>query len=184
MNGIHAIDLNSEARPAKVATKETGLNLFRPVYRWTSWTGFWSNIGFFFRAIGQMFQRAKNGYCDWDIIDCGPNIIDRTINMLIEFRNTTNSWPDMEYNSYEDWIAEIDEIIGKLDFARQEPDEFNTCLEDFKMVLEIPYSERTEDDKAVVDAFFEENATICEIQQQSAESAFAWIGKHAKDLWS
>lgn len=184
MNNIHEIDLNSEARPEKMALKKTDLNVFRPVYRWDTWTGFWYNIRYFFAAIGQTFQRGIKGYCDWDIPNCGYNIFDYLVNVLIEFRNRTCSWPDYEYETYEQWIAAIDEIIDKLDFARQEPSEFNTYSEEFDRVMEIPYEQRTDEDREIISAYFAEDAIIYETQRKAAEKAFAWIGKHAKDLWS
>ena len=145
---------------------------------------FWSNIKYFFLAIGQAFQRGTKGYCDWDIPNCGYNIFDYMINVLIEFRNRTYSWPDYEYESYEQWIAEIDDVINKLDFARQEPDEFNSLAEEFEGVMGIPSEWRTDEDRDIISAYFAENVTIHEDQQEAAEKAFAWIGKHAKDLWS
>jgi hypothetical protein len=184
MNNIHEIDLNSEARPEKMPLQKTDLNVFRPVYRWDTWPGFWSNIKYFFLAIGQMLQRGTKGYCDWDIPNCGYNIFDYMVNVLIEFRNRTCSWPDYEYETYGQWIAEIDEVIDKLDFARQEPDEFNTYAEEFDRVMDIPYEQRTDEDREIISAYFAENAMIHDIQQKAAEKAFTWIGKHAKDLWS
>lgn len=184
MNNIHEINLNSEARPEKMPLKKVELNVFQPIYRWDTWAGFWSNIKYFFLAIGQTFQRGTKGYCDWDIPNCGYNIFDYMVNMLIEFRNRTHSWPDYEYQTYEQWIAEIDDIIDKLDFARQESDEFNTYAEEFDRVMEIPCSQRTDEDREIISAYFEENTIIHDTQRKAAEKAFAWIGKHAKDLWS
>jgi hypothetical protein len=182
MSDIQAIHLKDEATPERVA--DINLSVFDFPWRWKSWYGFWKNIGYFFKCVRAGWQRATQGYCPLDVCNCGDTIIDHTAKMLIEYRNKTNGWPANDFETYEEWIAYIDEIIDLLLYARQNTDDLNPYYEE--VVDEcwiIPHTGWTTKEHELYKLYGEEERKICAKQREAQAKAFTMLGAHVDQIW-
>lgn len=146
----HAIDTRIMANNIKAS-------VFQFPWAWNSINGFFRNITYFFTNLRMAWQRAVNGYCERDVWNCGDQLIIYIIALLTDFRNNTNCWPDYMFESFEDWIAYIDNIIDLLEFSAMDSE---NLLEDF-------YTEE--------DAILE--------QRDARIKAFQMLSPIIRDLW-
>ena len=181
---IRIHDLNLDDKPEKREMK-TELSVFTYPYRWRSIGGIWCNIRTFFYNIKCMFQRARKGVCDKDTWNFDYTLTDYLIASLTQFRNHTNSYPDTDFASFEDWIAYIDDIIDKLDFVRQDPSEdMNEWYNAWQtQCCSKPKNEWTDEDELVFRKYIEESERIEKGQAKVRKSAFIALSKHLPDIW-
>ena len=139
-------------------------------YTWKRWIGFLSNIKCFFRDISDFFHRGRNGYAPFDSVEAGSNIIHYIIVILTEFRNNTYSYPDHEFDSFEDWVACIDTIIDLLEFSDQDPDDFN----------KYPWGNMTD---GICESWYKENERITKLQKAARTKAFQMLNDYIDALW-
>lgn len=146
----HAINMRTVSDSIKAS-------VFQFPWSWKSINGFFRNIAYFFTNLRMAWQRAINGHCERDMRNCGDQIITYMITILTDFRNSTNCWPDYMFESFEDWVAYIDNIIDLLEFSGLDPEDL---LEDF-------YTEE--------DAILE--------QRDARIKAFQMLSPIIRDLW-
>ena len=182
MNNIQAVNTETENRPAPRSV-ENRMSVYTYPYRWRSWRGFWGNIKAWFDNRAAAKQRARLGYCMGDVWNAGDSIVDYIIGVLCEYRNKTYGWPDQYFDTFEEWIAYIDEIIDLLDYSRQDPDEFNEWRAEFSRVSDIRQEDRTEDDKAIITNYFEREKEIYEQQMTKRKVGFAKLAAHIDRIW-
>lgn len=126
MSDIQAINLDEEEyeRVPRELPKDIELNqsVFRCDYKWTTWHGFWENIKEFFFSWEPAWHRATKGYCRMDTWNVDYTLTAYLIKVLIEYRNVTNGWPYPQFETFEQWIAEIDLCIDRLIFSMRDID--------------------------------------------------------------
>jgi hypothetical protein len=176
----HQINLNEKQAPRKVAN---GMSVYTYPFKWRSWRGFWGNIRVWFENRAAVKQRAKQGYCIGDVWSAGDTIVDYIINVLCEYRNRTNGWPDRYFTTFEEWIAYIDEIIDLLDYSRQDTDEFNELTPQYYEISKIDRCDRTEEQNKLVEDFFRRGAEIYEDQCAKCKVAFAKLAAYINEIW-
>ena len=149
-------------------------------YTWRRWRGFLSNIKCFFRDISDFFRRGKNGYTPFDSVEAGDNIVHYIIVILTEFRNNTDTYPDCEFDSFEEWIAFVDTIIDLLEFSEQDPDDFNKYYSKFSGYCENPWGKMSND---IYDSWYAENERIMKLQKDARTKAFQMLSEYIDALW-
>ena len=176
----HQIKLNKKQARRKVAN---GMSVYTYPFSWRSWRGFWGNIRAWFDNRAAAKQRAKRGYCIGDVWRAGDTIVDYIINVLCEYRNRTNGWPDDYFTTFEEWIAYIDEIIDLLDYSRQDTDELNELTPQYDEISKINRSDRTEEQNKLVEDFFKRCEEIYEDQCAKRKVAFAKLSAYINEIW-
>ena len=115
MNDIQVINVDTTNNiPKRKIPKDLSASVFNYVYKWTTWGGFWRNVGRFFRCWKPAWHRATKGYCRMDTWDVNYSLTTYLIQVLIEYRNVTNGWPFPHFQTFEHWIAALDECIDNL----------------------------------------------------------------------
>ena len=119
---IQEIDIDRvNELPKRKLPEDIDLNIsvFRNRWSWKTWHGFWGNIKEFFYALRPAWHRATKGYCRMDTWNVDYTLTVYLIKVLTEYRNVTNGSPVM-FDSFEEWIAAIDECIDQLVFSMRE----------------------------------------------------------------
>ena len=160
-------------------------SVFTYPWKWNTWYGFWRNITQFFDNIGAAWQRATKGYCAGDLWNFDVYLADYLINTLTEFRNTTQSWNDRRFESFEEYIEYIDGIIDDLEYARLDPDEINPYYSDWEEISSQgkPYTALTEEEKAIILAYSEEERDIHRNQVAAMQRALIELSEHIDTMW-
>ena len=150
-------------------------------WKWNCWHGFWSNIHYFFRNFAYAWQRATKGYCYPDVVEADYSITNYLINLLTEFRNSTQTFP-MDFSNYEDWIACIDDIINSLEFSRKDREELNGFAEQYKAITN-QYENMTEEEKSILGKYWEEDTMIAKMQIEARQAAMERLAGIMPWLW-
>lgn len=160
-------------------------SVFTYSWKWNTWYGFWRNIAQFFDNIGAAWQRATKGYCAGDLWNFDIYLADYLINTLTEFRNTTQSWNDRRFESFEEYIEYIDGIIDDLEYARLDPDEINSYYSYWVEIFSQgkPYTALTEEDKSIIMAYSEEERDIHRNQVAAMQRALIELSEHIDTMW-
>jgi hypothetical protein len=181
MTDTHRI-ISTKARAKRKA--KNYLKLYEAPYLWSAGFGcFLKNIGHFFYCFKLGWQRARKGYNDYDVWDTGDTIIKYMINILNEFRNRTYSYPDRDFDTFDDYIEYIDGIITLLEYSLEDRDKHNPYTDAFDKVLTIPPIERTEEESEICHKYWEMDTRIYEQQCAAKAEALARFNKYVNDFW-
>jgi hypothetical protein len=157
-------------------------SVFTYSWKWNTWYGFWHNIAQFFDNIGAAWQRATKGYCAGDLWNFDITLVDYLINTLTAFRNTTQSWNDRLFASYEEFIDYLDDIIDELEYARLDPDTINPLYEEWSK-LSGRYIELEDEERDLVKRYNEEERSILMKQKLAVQKALSLLSEIVDDLW-
>lgn len=183
MSDILAINTEEDFGQGTRKCKLPSLSVYTYDWKWNTWRGFWKNIKQWFDNRAAAKQRAKWGYCYGDIWNCGDTICCQMAHMLTEFRNKCNSWPDGKFDSFEEWIAFIDEIIDLLEIAECDPDELNCYAEEYNKVLMVSRNERTPEQEELSRLYYKEEIEIYERQKSARMKALTMFAENAPYIW-
>lgn len=181
MNNLQGHTLNVEERPARKV--KNYMSVYTYPYTWRTWYGFWGNIKSWFTNQVAAKQRAKRGYCTDDVWDCGDSIVNYIINVLCEFRNKAQGYPDQYFDTMEEWIGYIDKIIDLLEYSRQDLDKLNEFAAAYYEVIKVDEKKRTEEEQMTIDKYYERRAEIYEEQAARRKVAFAKLAAHLSEIW-
>lgn len=126
-----------------------------------------------FRNIKSFFQRGIKGYCDEDLWEIDSWFLKIMPKMLEEFKKKTNGWPDNLYNSFEEYIADIDKLIKLFNIAKREPSE-NKYLDE---LISSNYK------KGIFDKYINESDKIYKQNKNALKEAFELFYKLFDSLW-
>lgn len=184
MNNTQAINIDTtNDLPKRKTPKELRNSVFRFNYSWKTWRGFWNNIVYFFRCWRPAWDRATKGYCRMDTWDADYSITTYLINVLIEYRNSTDGGPDGEFATFEEWIAFIDEIIDDLIYSIEDPDKLNKYNGLYDSFAIKNSSEWNEVEREVFDKYIEEVKLVYDKQRKARERAFVRLGIYLPHIW-
>ena len=151
----------------------------------------------FFKAVKRGFQRATKGYCDSDTWDLDDYFLRLFHDSLKQFISEVNGWPDTSYPTFEDYIADLEEQLKKLDYLLSDDMEENEYWEDWSKVLEesMVYEPNSENDTVRVyyklspdDEELRKKcyARVDEIYNKRVNTrreVFDWLKTHYNELW-
>ena len=126
-----------------------------------------------FRNIKSFFQRGTKGYCDEDLWEIDSWFLKIMPKMLEEFKKKTMGWPDNLYNSFEEYIADIDKLIELFNIAKRDPSE-NKYLDEL-------ISSNYKDD--IFDKYRNESDKIYKQNKNALKEAFELFYKLFDSLW-
>jgi len=126
-----------------------------------------------FRNIKSFFQRGTKGYCDKDLGEIDSWFLKIMPKMLEEFKKKTMGWPDNLYNSFEEYIADIDKLIELFNIAKRDPSE-NKYLDEL-------ISSNYKDD--IFDKYRNESDKIYKQNKNALKEAFELFYKLFDSLW-
>ena len=184
MNNIQEINIDTENDlPNRKVPTDLNLSVFRYDWSWKTWRGFWKNLVYFFRCWRPAWDRATKGYCRMDTWNVDYTLTAYLIKVLTEYRNVTNGWPDSEFETFEEWIAAIDECIDQLISSVKEIDELNPYRADYDKFVGKAYSNWSEKEHLDFDKYVEETNKIYEKQCEARKKAFAFLGEYLPHIW-
>lgn len=188
MSDIQAIHIDSDSngneRVERKLPAEIKLSVFTFPYRWDTWRGFWSNIREFFYAICAGWHRATKGYCRADCWNADLTISYHLIQILTEYRNVTRGWPDRSFDTFEEWIAYIDEIIDLLIYSQEDPDKISVWHDAWlEKCCGIPRSKWGEEENNILENYRNEVFEIERKQREAQKKAFEMLGEHLHEIW-
>lgn len=93
--------------------------------------------------------------------------------ILEEFKKKTNGWPDNLYNSFEEYIADIDKLIELFNIAKRDPSE-NKYLDE---LISSNYK------KGIFDKYINESDKIYKQNKDALKEAFELFYKLFDSLW-
>ena len=93
--------------------------------------------------------------------------------MLEEFKNKTMGWPDNLYNSFEEYIADINKLIELFNIAKRDPSE--------NKYLDEVISSNYKDD--IFDKYRNESDKIYKQNKNALKEAFKLFYKLFDSLW-
>lgn len=155
-------------------------------YQLNVWKFF--NEGNIFRKIGGFFQkikyakdRARKGYCDYDLWDMDIFLVDLIIRSLEEHKEYTCGYPDGKYSSFEDWTNAIEEGINHFK-------KYKYLMDDNNNVYHLAYmqairKESDSDKKVIRDKFNEENRKMYAEAQNEFRLGFEFLIENLGHLW-
>ena len=82
------------------------------VWRFLNDGNIFRRIGGFFNKVKYARDRARKGFCDYDLCDLDIFFVDLIIRALEEHKEFALGYPDSKYSTFEDWMNAIDEGIG------------------------------------------------------------------------
>lgn len=126
-----------------------------------------------FRNIKSFFQRGTKGYCDEDLWEIDSWFLKIMPKILEEFKKKTMGWPDNLYNSFEEYIADIDKLIELFNIAKRDPSE-NKYLDEL-------ISSNYKDD--IFDKYRNESDKIYKQNKNALKEAFELFYKLFDSLW-
>ena len=176
-----AINLDGKQKHREV---KTNMSVYNYDYKWLSFRGFFRNLKQFFVNRRMAKQRAKRGYCDRDIWNCGNSMLEYMLATIAEYRNTTNFWPDQYFTTFDMWIAYLDEIIDHLEYALTDPDELNGYLDAWEEQCRgIPRSQWTEEQENIWQNYLDAYKEIDRRQTKARESALGLLAPYMPHIW-
>jgi hypothetical protein len=178
--------LNTETKevtPRIIPKDIPNLSVFQFPYTWKSWSGFWGNLIYLFKCFKAMWERGTKGYTGQDTWDVNYSVVGYLIRVLTEYRNSTNGWPDQLFETFDEWITRIDEIIDLLIYSQDDPDKRNIFFERFQEIIQNPRSEWTEEDQQDYDAYVAEANNIHDKQTEARTKAFALLAPILEHIW-
>ena len=82
------------------------------VWKFLNYGNIFRRIGGFFNKVKYARDRARKGFCNYDLYDLNIFFVDLIIRALEEHKEFALGYPDSKYPTFEDWINTIDEGIG------------------------------------------------------------------------
>jgi hypothetical protein len=155
---------------------------FCPTY--SNWfTNAWEHIKFIPTAIKFTYQRAKYGVCDWDTYDLRDTLDDYFVNLLYSFRERTRSFPDTDFETFEDWIAFIDSLINELLYLRADDDLLNEYHPAYLAIADKNTSEWTDDERISYNEYLRRVQAIWEEKNRRRTKLYTKIGEYNRHFW-
>lgn len=140
------------------------------------------NDGNIFRRIGGFFNkvkcardRARKGFCDYDLCDLDIFFVDLIIRALEEHKESALGYPDSKYPTFKDWMNAIDEGIGHFK-------KYKYLLDDNNNVYYLGYIQAIEDGntdrKVIRDKFDVESQKMYEEAENELRLGFEFLAEN------
>lgn len=132
-------------------------------------------IGGFFNKVKYARDRARKGFCDYDLCDLDIFFVDLIIRALEEHKESALGYLDSKYPTFEDWMNAIDEGIGHFK-------KYKYLLDDDNNVYYLGYIQAIEDGntdrKVVRDKFNAESQKMYEEAKNELRLGFEFLAEN------
>ena len=132
-------------------------------------------IGGFFNKVKYARDRARKGFCDYDLCDLDIFFVDLIIRALEEHKESALGYPDSKYPTFEDWMNAIDEGIGHFK-------KYKYLLDDDNNVYYLGYIQAIEDGdtdrKVIRDKFDAESQKMYEEAENELRLGFEFLAEN------
>ena len=132
----------------------------------------------FFRKIKYAKDRARKGYCDYDIADLDIYFVDLIIRALEEHKEFAYGYSDSKFPTFNTWTKEIDKAIGHFK-------KYKYLMEDENNVYYRSYIyaiENAEDRDMIRDKFNTENQEMYKEAQKELHLGFEFLAENLVHL--
>lgn len=150
------------------------------VWRFLNDGNIFRRIGGFFNKMKYARDRARKGFCDYDLCDLDIFFIDLIIRALEEHKEFALGYPDSKYPTFEDWTNAIDEGIGHFK-------KYKYLLDDDNNMYYLGYIRAIEDGNAdrkiIRDKFDAENQKMYEEAESELRLGFEFLAENLIHLW-
>ncbi len=117
-------------------------------------------------------DRARKGFCDYDLCDLDIFFVDLIIRALEEHKEFALGYPDSKYSTFEDWMNAIDEGIGHFK-------NYKYLLDDNNNMYYLGYMRAIEDGnvdrKIIRDKFHAESQKMYEEAKNELRLGFEFL---------
>lgn len=129
----------------------------------------------FFNKVKYARDRARKGFCDYDLCDLDIFFVDLIIRALEEHKEFALGYPDSKYPTFEDWMNAIDEGIGHFK-------KYKYLLDDDNNVYYLGYIQAIEDGdtdrKVIRDKFDAERKKMYEEAENELRLGFEFLAEN------
>lgn len=129
-------------------------------------------IGGFFKKVKYARDRARKGFCDYDLCDLDIFFVDLIIRALEEHKESALGYPASKYSTFEDWMNAIDEGIGHFK-------KYKYLLDDDNNIYHLGYIQAIEDEnvdrKIIRDKFYAESQKMYEEAKKELRLGFEFL---------
>ena len=160
--------------------KPYDLNVFR--CGWLTWRRPLRSLRLFFMRFKYVYQRAKYGFCDYDIYDVGDYKYEILVQSLKKYlKDNDQSYP-VAFESAEEWEKVVADMIEKLEVGRSEC-HLNPYLEPDKTVEVVDNGKVINVDDEWVKNVQKVCAEIADVELKAREEGLAAYAKFLPNLW-
>ena len=159
------------------------MNIWDYCHTRSGWRGIIDWIKFLPKAVKYAYQRAVRGYCDADLWDAGDTITEYLCRMLDAFCEKTDSWPDRDFVTFEEWIAYLKSISADLKYSMANTDDYNEHAVAYYLLEHDHYKDYTDEEKAIWERYVNTKSKIADDQMKKRADAFARLGMYTADIW-
>lgn len=129
----------------------------------------------FFNKVKYAKDRARKGFCDYDLCDLDIFFVDLIIRALEEHKESALGYPDSKYPTFKDWTNAIDEGIGHFK-------KYKYLLDDDNNVYYLGYIQAIEDGnadrKVIRDKFDAESQKMYEEAENELRLGFEFLAEN------
>ena len=175
------------------------LNCFYPLFNHCYRPGiralFTYQIPYFFKSIVFGFQRAFRGYSDWDTWNLDKFYINLFIGSLRHFAKYVNGWPDNLYETFEDYVKDINRVADDLEYYIKDNSEDNEYWEEYSEILMSTmrtekcvagrrvFWDMNNEQKEIKEKYFNRMFEIEEEKEILLNDCMLWLSEHMRNLW-
>ena len=138
-------------------------------------------IGGFFNKVKYAKDRARKGFCDYDLWDMDIFFVDLIIRSLEEHKEYTCGYPDGKYSSFEDWTNAIEEGIGHFKKYKYLMDDNNNVY--YPAYMQAIRKEDDSDKQVIRDKFDAEGREMYEEAKNELRLGFEFLTENLGCLW-
>lgn len=150
------------------------------VWKFLNYGNIFQKINGFFHKVKYARDRARKGFCDYDLCDLDVFFVDLIIRALEEHKESALGYPDRKYSTFEDWANTIDEGIGHFK-------KYKYLLDDDNNIYHLGYIQGTEDKnvdrKIIRDRFYAESQKMYEEAKKELRLGFEFLIENLICLW-
>lgn len=145
------------------------------VWKFPDYGNIFQRIGGFFNKVKYARDRARKGFCNYDLYDLNIFFVDLIIRALEEHKEFALGYPDSKYPTFEDWMNAIDEGIGHFK-------KYKYLLDDNNNMYYLGYIQAIEngnvDRKIIRDKFNAESQKMYEEAKNELRLGFEFLSEN------
>lgn len=150
------------------------------IWKFPDYGNIFQRIDGLFYRVKCARDRARKGFCDYDLCDLDIFFVDLIIRALEEHKEFALGYPDSKYPTFGDWINTIDEGIGHFK-------KYKYLLDDDNNMYYLGYIQAIErgdvDINNIRDKFNSENQKMYEEAKNELRLGFEFLSENLIYLW-